>query len=291
MFLQILVTGTSLGLVYSIVAFGFQIVARGSNIFNFAHGEFVALATLIYFSLSATFELPPVTAAVLTILAVALVSVAVERLMLAPVRVRDPLIVAILTVGIGTLMRGVMILMWGHDVLFAPPLLAGPPLSLSRGGASISRSGAVLIVTCLAVVMALYLVFSRTLWGKKILAAAINPEAARLVGVEEGTTRFSVFLLAGLLAGIAGALVAPVTFASSGSGFNFVLKAFAAALLGGLDNFAGPLIGGLVLGLLEAFTAGYVSSAFREPIVLTFVILTLMVRPSGLLSGPTERIT
>ena len=124
MFLQILVTGTSLGLVYSIVAFGFQIVARGSNIFNFAHGEFVALATLIYFSLSATFELPPVTAVVLTILAVALVSVAVERLMLAPVRVRDPLIVAILTVGIGTLMRGVMILMWGHDVLFAPPLLS-----------------------------------------------------------------------------------------------------------------------------------------------------------------------
>ena len=111
MFLQILVTGTSLGLVYSIVAFGFQIVARGSNIFNFAHGEFVALATLIYFSLSATFELPPVAAAVLTILAVVLVSVAVERLMLAPVRVRDPLIVAILTVGIGTLMRGVMILM------------------------------------------------------------------------------------------------------------------------------------------------------------------------------------
>ena len=289
MFLQILVTGTSLGLVYSIVAFEFQIVARGSNIFNFAHGEFVALATLIYFSLSATFELPPVTAVVLTILAVALVSVAVERLMLAPVRVRDPLIVAILTVGIGTLMRGVMILMWGHDVLFAPPLLSGPPLSLAN--ASISRSGAVLIVTCLAVVVALYLVFSRTLWGKKILAAAINPEAARLVGVEEGTTRFSVFLLAGLLAGIAGALVAPVTFASSGSGFNFVLKAFAAALLGGLDNFAGPLVGGLVLGLLEAFTAGYVSSAFREPIVLTFVILTLMVRPSGLLSGPTERIT
>ncbi len=247
------------------------------------------MATLIYFSLSATLGLAPVAAAVLTILAVVLVSVAVERLMLAPVRVRDPLIVAILTVGIGTLMRGVMILIWGHDVLFAPPLLSGPPLPLAN--ASISRSGAVLIVTCLAVVVALYLVFSRTLWGKKILAAAINPEAARLVGVEEGTTRFSVFLLAGLLAGIAGALVAPVTFASSGSGFNFVLKAFAAALLGGLDNFAGPLVGGLVLGLLEAFTAGYVSSAFREPIVLTFFILTLMVRPSGLLSGPTERIT
>lgn len=101
----------------------------------------------------------------------------------------------------------------------------------------------------------------------------------------------SVFLLAGLLAGIAGALVAPVTFASSGSGFNFVLKAFAAALLGGLDRFAGPLVGGMVLGLLEAFTAGYVSSAFREPIVLAFVIVALMARPSGLLGGPVERVT
>ncbi len=289
MFLQILVTGTTLGLVYSVVAFGFQIVARGSNIFNFAHGEFVALATLIYFSLSATFGLAPVLAVVLTVLAVVLVSFVVERLMLAPVRVRDPLVVAILTIGIGTLMRGVMILVWGHDVLFAPPVLAGPPFSWA--GASISRSDVVLVATCLVVVAALYLVFSRTLWGKKILAAAINPEAARLVGVEEGTTRISVFLHAGLLAGIAGALVAPVTFASSGSGFTFVLKAFAAALLGGLDRFAGPLVGGLVLGLLEAFTAGYVSSAFREPIVLAFVILALMVRPSGLLGGPTERLT
>lgn len=289
MFLQILAAGTTMGLIYAVVAFGFQIVARGSNIFNFAHGEFVAIATLIYFSLAATFGIPPIAAVILTVLAVMLVSLAVERLMLAPVRVREPLIVAILTVGIGTLLRGVMILVWGHDVLFAPPLLAGPPFSWA--GASIGRANVVLIATCLAVVAGLFLVFSRTLWGKKILAAAINPEAARLVGIEEGTTRMSVFLLAGLLAGIAGALVAPVTFASSGSGFNFVLKAFAAALLGGLDRFAGPLVGGMVLGLLEAFTAGYVSSAFREPIVLAFVIVALMARPSGLLGGPVERVT
>lgn len=289
MFLQILAAGTTMGLIYAVVAFGFQIVARGSNIFNFAHGEFVAIATLIYFSLAATFGIPPIAAVILTVLAVMLVSLAVERLMLAPVRVREPLIVAILTVGIGTLLRGVMVLVWGHDVLFAPPLLAGPPFSWA--GASIGRANVVLIATCLAVVAGLFLVFSRTLWGKKILAAAINPEAARLVGIEEGTTRMSVFLLAGLLAGIAGALVAPVTFASSGSGFNFVLKAFAAALLGGLDRFAGPLVGGMVLGLLEAFTAGYVSSAFREPIVLAFVIVALMARPSGLLGGPVERVT
>ncbi len=289
MFFQIVVTGTTLGLVYSVVAFGFQIVARGSNIFNFAHGEFVALATLIYFSLAATYELSPVLALVVTVAAVVFVSVLVERLILARARVRDPLIIAILTIGIGTLMRGVMVLIWGHDVLFAPPLLTGPPFLWI--GASISRSNVVLIITSASVVIGLYLTFSRTLWGKKILAAAINPEAARLVGVDEGATRVSVFVLAGLLAGIAGALVAPVTFASSGSGFNFVLKAFAAALLGGIDRFAGPLIGGLVLGLLEAFTAGYVSSAFREPIVLAFVILALMIRPSGLLGGPTERVT
>ena len=123
MFLQILAAGTTMGLIYAVVAFGFQIVARGSNIFNFAHGEFVAIATLIYFSLAATFGIPPIAAVILTVLAVMLVSLAVERLMLAPVRVREPLIVAILTVGIGTLLRGVMILVWGHDVLFAPPFI------------------------------------------------------------------------------------------------------------------------------------------------------------------------
>lgn len=289
MFVQITAAGMTMGLIYAIVAFGFQIIARGANIFNFAHGEFVAIATLIYFSLAGTFALAPILAVVLTVLAVMLVSVVVERLLLAPVRVREPLIIVILTVGIGTLLRGIMILVWGHDVLFAPPLLIGPPFSWA--GASIGRANVVLMATCVAVVVALYLTFSRTLWGKKILAAAINPEAARLVGVEEGATRISVFLLAGFMAGIAGALVAPVTFASSGSGFNFVLKAFAAALLGGLDRFAGPLVGGLILGFLEAFTAGYVSSAFREPIVLAFVIVALMVRPSGLLGGPAERVT
>jgi branched-chain amino acid transport system permease protein len=289
MFMQILAAGTTMGLVYAVIAFGFQVVARGSNIFNFAHGEFVAVATLIYFSFAATLHVFPVAAIALTVAAVMLVSVAVERLMLAPARVRDPLILAILTVGIGTLMRGIMILAWGHDVLFAPPLLTGPPFSW--GGASIGRANVVLVAACVLVVAGLYLVFARTLWGKKILAAAINPEAARLVGVEDGMTRLSVFLLAGFMAGIAGALVAPVTFASSGSGFQFVLKAFAAALLGGLDRFAGPLVGGLVLGWLEAFTAGYVSSAYREPVVLAFVIVALMVRPSGLLGAPAERVT
>jgi len=289
MSVQILAAGITMGLVYAVIAFGFQIVARGSNIFNFAHGEFVALATLIYFSLATTAGLAPVVAVVVTALVVVVVSVTIERLMLAPVRAHEPLIVAILTVGIGTLMRGIMILIWGHDVLFAPPLITGAPIMWA--GASISRANIVLIATCLAVVAGLYLVFSRTLWGKTILAAAINPDAAKLVGIEERTTRISVFLLAGLMAGLAGALVAPVTFASSSSGFHFVLKAFAAALLGGLDRFTGPLLGGLVLGLIEAFTAGYVSSAFREPVVLGFVIVALMIRPSGLLGRPAERVT
>lgn len=289
MFLQILTAGIAMGLVYAVIAFGFQIVARGSNIFNFAHGEFVAIGTLIYFSLSVTFDLAPVAAMVLTVGAVTLVSVAVERLTLSPLRVRDPLVVAILTIGVGTLLRGIMILVWGHDVLFAPPLFSGPPFAWA--GAVIARSDVILIAVCLAVVAALYLMFSRSLWGKKILAAAINPEAARLVGIPEGTTRISVFVLAGLLAGVAASLVAPITFASSASGFSFVLKAFAAALLGGLDRFAGPLVGGLILGLVEALTAGYVSSAFREPIVLGFVIVALMFRPSGLLGSTAERIT
>ena len=182
-----------------------------------------------------------------------------------------------------------MILIWGHDVFFAPPLLAGPPLVWA--GASIARANLVLSGACVAALAALYVVFSRSLWGKKILAAAINPEAARLVGVEAAWTRTSVFVLAGLLAGLAGALVAPVTFAYAGSGFNFVLKAFAATLFGGMDRFEGALVGGMALGLLEAFIAGYVSSAFREPLVLGVVIVVLMFRPSGLLGGAAVRVT
>ena len=182
-----------------------------------------------------------------------------------------------------------MILVWGHDVFFAPPLLDGPPLRWR--GVSIARANLVLMAASLGVLAVLWLAFTRTLWGKKILAAASNPEAAKLVGIEPAATRAAVFLLAGCLAGVAGALVAPVTFAYSGSGFHFMLKAFAAALLGGIDRFEGALVGGLALGLLEGFVAGYVTSAFREPFVLGVVIVALMVRPSGLLGSPAVRIT
>ncbi len=289
MLAQVLAAGVAMGLVYSLIALGFQVVARGSDVFNFAHGELVAAATLVYFSLAVTFHVPPLAAILLTVVAVTVLSLVVERLMLAPVRVREPLMLAILTVGVATLLRGVMILVWGHDVFFAPPLLAGPPLALA--GASLARANIVLAVACAAILAGLYLLFARTLWGKKILAAAANPEAAKLVGVEPAATRTAVFLIAGLVAGAAGALVAPVTFAYSGSGFNFVLKAFAASLLGGLEKFEGALVGGMTLGLLEAVLAGYVSSAFREPLVLAVVIVLLMIRPSGLLGGRMVRLT
>jgi branched-chain amino acid transport system permease protein len=289
MLAQLLAAGLTMGLTYSVIALGFQIVARGSDVFNFAHGELVAVATLLYFSLGVTYHVPPLLAILLTVVGVTVLSVLVERVMLAPVRIREPLMLAILTVGAATFLRGIMILVWGHDVFFAPPLLAGPPFAIA--GASVARANVVLVVACLAVLAGLYVVFARTLWGKKILAAAANPEAAKLVGIEPATTRVSVFLLAGLTTGVAGALVAPVTFAYAGSGFNFMLKAFAASLLGGLDKFEGSLVGGMVLGLLEALVAGYVSSAFREPIVLAIVIVLLMLRPSGLLGGRVVRLT
>jgi branched-chain amino acid transport system permease protein len=289
MLAQLLAAGVTMGLIYAVIALGFQIVARGSDVFNFAHGELVAVATLLYFSLVVSYRVPPLLAILLTVVGVTVLSVLVERVMLAPVRIREPLMLAILTVGAATFLRGIMILVWGHDVFFAPPLLAGPPFAVA--GASVARANVVLVVACLAVLAGLYVVFARTLWGKKILAAADNPEAAKLVGIEPATTRLSVFLLAGLTTGVAGALVAPVTFAYAGSGFNFMLKAFAASLLGGLDKFEGSLVGGMVLGLLEALVAGYVSSAFREPLVLAIVIVLLMVRPSGLLGGRVVRLT
>lgn len=288
-FVQLLVAGVTLGLVYAVIALGFQIVARGADIFNFAHGELVAIATLVYFTLAVSYRVPPPAAVLLTVVAVTVVSVLVERLALARVRLREPLLLAILTVGLATLLRGLMILGWGHDVFFAPPLVTGAPLSW--GGASIARANIVLMVACLVVLGGLWTIFARTLWGKRILAAASNPDAAKLCGIEPAATRMAVFVLAGLMTGVAGALIAPVTFAYSGSGFTFMLKAFAAALLGGGERFEGSLVGGLVLGLLEGFIAGYVSSAFREPLVLTAVILVLMVRPSGLLGGRALRVT
>ena len=289
MLAQLLAAGLAMGLVYAVLALGFQIVARGSDVFNFAHGELVAIGTLFYFSLVVSHHLSPAVAVVLTVLGVTVLSLAVERLILTPVRVREPLMLAILTVGVATVLRGAMILVWGHDVFFAPPLVAGPPFSIA--GASVARANAVLVVMCVVVLGALFLLFARTLWGKKILAAAADPEAAKLVGVEPAMTRASVFVLAGLMAGVAGALVAPVTFAYAGSGFHFVLKAFAASLLGGLEKFEGSLVGGLLLGLLEALVAGYVSSAFQTPIVLGVVIVLLMIRPAGLLGGRAVRLT
>lgn len=289
MLLQLLAAGVTMGLVYAVIALGFQLVARGTGIFNFAHGEFVAIGTLAYFSLTAKGGIPPGLAVPIVVVVVAIVSIAMERLVLTPVKVREPLLLAILTVGVATMLRGVMLLTWGGDVHFAPPLLAGAAWVVF--GASIPRANVVLALTSGVVLLVLFATFSRSLWGKKIIAAAIDPEAAKLVGIEPAATRISVFLLAGMMAGLAGALVAPVTFASAESGFTFMLKAFAAAMVGGLASFSGAVVGGIALGVLEALVAGYVSSAFRDPLILGLVILLLVVRPSGLFAGPRERVT
>lgn len=278
-----------MGLVYAVIALGFQLVARGSGIFNFAHGEFVAIATLSYFSLVTGGGLAPWVAVPLTVAIVAVVSVAMERLVLTSVQWRDPLLLAILTVGVATMLRGAMILTWGSDVHFAPPLVSGEPWIVL--GAVVPRANVVLIVTTALVLAALYVAFTRSLWGKKIIAAAIDGEAAKLVGIEPSMTRLSVFILAGMMAGLAGALVAPITLATAESGFTFMLKAFAAAMVGGLATFSGAVVGGLLLGIAEALVSGYVSSAFRDPLILALVIAFLILRPDGLFSGVRERVT
>ena len=286
--LQFLVSGLTVGAIYALVALGFTIIYNASDVVNFAQGEFVMLGGMITVFAHAA-GLPLFAAALLAIAGTAAVGVALNRLAIEPARGAPVVSLIIITIGAAIFLRGAASIVFDKRLHRFPGFSGERPILF--GGAAILPQSLWVLGGALATFLGLWLFFTRTLFGKAILATANNRLAAQLVGIDTGLVMTFSFALSAAIGALAGVLVTPITLASYDMGIALALKGFAAAMLGGMGNPFGALVGGLLLGLLEALTAGYLSSAYKDAASFVVILGVLFFMPQGLFGRKsTERV-
>ena len=283
---QYLVVGITLGSIYALVALGFVTVYSVTGVINFAQGEFVMLGAMLATQLIHN-GLPLPVAAIVAVAGAALVGALVHELGVRPARGRvSALGMIMITIGAATTIRGVALLVWGTDPRPMDPFSAGPPLAIV--GASVTRQTLWVFAATAAALVALYLFFQRTALGRALRACAVNPVAARLVGISPRRMSLAAFILSGAVGALGGVALAPITFATYDMGLMLGLKGFVGAVLGGLTNPPGAVAGGLLLGLLEA-AATPISSAYKDAAAFIVLIVVMVARPAGLFGGGIGR--
>jgi branched-chain amino acid transport system permease protein len=280
--LQFVAGGLTAGAIYALVALGFSIVYNASHAINFAQGEFVMIGGMAAVSLVGL-GLPLAVVVPLAVLGAMLVGVLVQRLAIEPAQAggkADVVTLIIITIGVALFLRGAAQVVWDKRFHSLPAFSGSEPIAI--GGATVLPQSLWVLGGAALAVLALGWFFNRTLYGKAMRATALNPLAARLMGVStRGVMRVS-FALAAALGALGGVLTAPITFTSYDVGVMLGLKGFAAAMLGGLGSFGGAVAGGLLLGLMEGLGAGFISSAYKDAIAFIVILAVLYFMPGGL---------
>lgn len=281
--LQFLFSGITLGAAYTLAALGFSMIYNASGVINFAQGEFIMIGGMAAAFLSGLGVALPLACLGGVALA-AIIGVLVERLAIAPTRHAEVTSIIIITIGVSMVLRG------GTEILLGKHNRALPPFSGERPfefiGASILPQSLWVLGLSALIVLALALFFSRARFGKAMLATAYNKLAARLVGVDVRKVMMVAFALSAAIGAVGGVALAPITTVAYDTGLMLGLKGFVAAVLGGLGSGVGAIFGGLLLGVLEAGTAGFISSAYKDAVPFLLVFVVLIVRPQGLLGAP-----
>lgn len=272
---QWIVTGLTLGAVYALVALGFVMIYAVTDVINLAQGEFLMLGALLAVSFK-RLGWPMIVAAILAVAVTMAVGAATQLLALRPARHASALTLIIITIGISIALRGAALLLWGTDTYkLDPPFTRGRPFDL--GPAVVVRQSLWIVGTLVVSSAALYAFFNHTLLGKGLRACAINPTAARLMGVRPGRMATLSFTLGAGLAALAGVVIAPYTFLDYNSGFSLGLRGFVAAIVGGLTSPAGAVGGGLLVGVLEAVGGG-INAAYKDAVAFVILLIVLLAR-------------
>ena len=287
-FLQFAFSGLTVGAIYALVALGFTLIFNSSDVVNFAQGEFVMLGGMVtVFTAAAGMPLP--LAALLAIVVTVAVGLLLHRLAIEPARAATPVTLIIITIGASILIRGFAAILFDKNYHSLPPFISGEPIIV--GGAALLPQSLVVLMGVVLVVVMLWAFLTRTITGKAMLATAANRLAARLVGINTSAVVGLSFMISAAIGAFGGIIVAPITLTNYDVGSMLALKAFAAAMLGGMGNPVGAVAGGLLLGLLEAFAAGYVSSQYKDAVAFIVILLVLFAMPQGLFgSSKVERV-
>jgi branched-chain amino acid transport system permease protein len=279
-FVQQLVFGLANGAIYAVIAVGFALSYRTIRLLNLSHQQFVMFGGLLGYSAVTSLRLPLPLAIVLVPLAMALLSILVERVVIRPIRLRqaDPVNMIIATLGVGVVMTETARLLWGGAPLSYPGFAKGTVLV---AGVHIANATLIVLATVFFVVVLLQLFLTRTWTGRGLRATAEHWRAAQLVGISVGRTVTITFAITGALGGLAGVLISWLYVATFTLG-DLGLKALAGAVLGGFGSLPGAMVGGLVLGVSENLFSVYAVSNLATLFVFALLIVILLVWPRGL---------
>ena len=305
-FLQQLVNGLVLGSIYALIALGYTMVYGVLGIINFAHGEVLMIGALVSLTLiQGMMMLTPflpgwlILALVLpiTMAVCAALSYTIERVAYRPLRNAPRLAPLISAIGMSVLLQTIAMMVWSRDQLMYPQLLPSLPIQLFKSAVTITGKELIIIAVAFLVMCALLLLVERTRLGRAMRATAEQTQIAALMGVNPNRVISITFMLGGALAGLAGVMIA-TNYGNANFYMGFIpgLKAFTAAVLGGIGNIRGAMLGGLLLGLIESLGAGYIGdltggvlgSNYQDIFAFIVLIMVLVLRPSGLLG---ERVS
>jgi len=278
-FLQFLFSGLTIGATYALAALGFSIIYNTSGVINFAQGEFIMLGGMAAVALTGL-GLPLPLAILAAVAVTGVAGMLIEKFAIEPAGRADVVQLIIITIGASLVLRGLVQTTLGKGTHALAPFSGDTPILL--GGATLLPQSLWVMGIGAVVVALLGWFFGRTVLGKAMLATSHNKLAAELVGINTRSVLLLSFLLSGALGAVGGILVAPITYTSYDVGIMLGLKGFVAATLGGLGSGLGAVVGGLLLGVLEAMTAGYISSAYKDAMPFVLVLLVLFLMPRGL---------
>lgn len=287
-FLQFLFSGLTVGAVYAMVALGFTLIYNASDIVNFAQGEFVMIGGMTTVFVAAA-GVPLPLAAVIAIAVAVAVGLMLHALAIEPARGASAVTLIIITIGASIFLRGLAQVLFDKQAHRIPAFSSETPITVL--GAAILPQSLWVLGGALAVFAALYFFLDRTVMGKAILATAANRLAAQLVGINTAVVGALAFGVSAAIGAVAGILITPITLTSYDVGTLLALKGFAGAMLGGIGNPLGAVVGGILLGLLESFSAGYLSSTYKDAVAFLVILLVLLAMPQGVLGrGSVERV-
>jgi branched-chain amino acid transport system permease protein len=277
---QLLFTGLGIGAIYALVALGFVLLIRAANVVNFAQGEFSMLGAYAMVILASGLGVPYLVALPISVILMAVVGVVFAGATYWPLRLRGQLPVIISTIGASIFLSNIVLVLYGPSPQVLPGLFDNPGFEV--GGVFMDSQYLAIMVAVTLMVLLQYLIFEKTLLGKKLQATSQDKEMASLLGIPVATMILITFAYSAALGGLAGILVAPVLFVSVGMGAIISLKAFAANIIGGFGNIPGAILGGLSLGIVETFGAAFISVPYKDAIAFGLLLLFLLVRPQGL---------
>ncbi len=291
-FLSNLINGISLGSVYAIIALGYTMVYGIAKMLNFAHGDVIMIGAYISFCSTTYLGLPPVLAVIIAMIVCTLLGMVIEKLAYKPLRKASSLAVLITAIGVSYFLQNMALLIWGSTPKTFSSVVPFDSLALFDGRLIITAESIVTVIACIVIMIALTLFTKKSKMGKAMRAVSEDKDAAELMGISVNVTISATFAIGSALAAVAGVLLCsayPVLIPTTGSMPG--IKAFTAAVFGGIGSIPGAMIGGILLGIIEIFSKSYISTNLSDAIVFAVLIIVLLVKPTGLLGKKiTEKV-